>query len=106
MRDSQGAAMKLSELACKVSTQQRSAEAQEDLSPAQIETILSVAFEAVAQTMLEDGSVYVPGFGTFSPRKIPARHSPVRAGAPAMWVPSHKVPSYRPSQSLSTRFKT
>lgn len=106
MRSSHDAAMKLSDLAMKVVAQQRPCDEHGELSSVQIEMILSVAFETVAQRMLEGGSVYIHGFGTFSPKKIAGRHARDRAGCPPMWVPSHKVPSFRPSLSLSTRFKS
>jgi len=74
-----------------------------DLSPNEVERIVTSFFDAIAQRLSEGGRVELRGFGAFSTRARMARtgRNP-RTGA-AVEVDAKRVPYFKPGKEMRVR---
>jgi len=97
MPDREGAGMIRSELL------QSLAADNPDLRPEEIEQVVDVFFEKIAERLAEGGRVELRGFGTFSTRQREGRtgRNP-RTGDPVK-VPPKRVPYFKPGKEMRER---
>lgn len=74
-----------------------------ELSPREIEKIVSVFFDEISRRLAEDGRVELRGFGAFSTRARDARtgRNP-RTGEPVQ-VTAKRVPYFKPGKEMRVR---
>lgn len=74
-----------------------------DLRPEEVEQVVDIFFEEIAQRLAEGGRVELRGFGTFSTRERDARtgRNP-RTGA-TVDVPAKRVPYFKPGKEMRER---
>jgi len=74
-----------------------------DLRPEEVEQVVDLFFDEIAQRLAEGGRVELRGFGTFSSRQRDARtgRNP-RTGNPVD-VPAKRVPYFKPGKEMRER---
>ena len=76
---------------------QRLSEQNKDLSPREVETIVSTFFDAIVQRLADNGRVELRGFGAFSTRARDARTGDV------VPVDAKRVPYFKPGKEMRAR---
>ena len=74
-----------------------------DLRPEEVEQVVDLFFDEIAQRLAEGGRVELRGFGTFSSRQRDSRtgRNP-RTGNPVD-VPAKRVPYFKPGKEMRER---
>ena len=74
-----------------------------DLSPREIEKIVSALFGAITQRLAEGGRVELRGFGTFSTRARTARVGRNPRTGESVEVDAKRVPYFKPGKEMRAR---
>lgn len=77
-----------------------------DLTSDEVARIVDVFFDEIAQRLAESGRVEIRGFGMFSTVERPARPSRDPRNGDAIWVPSKRVPRFKPSKAIIQRLNS
>ena len=75
-------------------------EDQPDLSPAEVERIVTCIFDAIATRLAEGGRVELRGFGTFTTRGREARTGRNPRTGEAVAVDAKRVPYFKPGKEM------
>lgn len=82
---------------------QRLAEQNKDLSPREVETIVSTFFDAIVQRLADNGRVELRGFGAFSTRARDARTGRNPRTGDVVPVDAKRVPYFKPGKEMRAR---
>ncbi|WP_310036016.1 MULTISPECIES: integration host factor subunit beta [unclassified Sphingomonas] len=74
-----------------------------DLAMREIERIVDIFFEEIAQRLVDDGRVELRGFGAFSTRARDARTGRNPRTGEAVDVEAKRVPYFKPGKEMRTR---
>ncbi len=74
-----------------------------DLSPKEVEKIVTKFFEAITQRLAEGGRVELRGFGAFSTRSRDARLGRNPRTGDAVDVSAKRVPYFKPGKEMRAR---
>ena len=76
------------------------AEENPDLRPEEVEQVVDIFFEELAQRLAEGGRVELRGFGAFSTRERQARQGRNPRTGEAVEVPAKRVPYFKPGKDM------
>jgi integration host factor subunit beta len=82
---------------------QRLSEQNKDLSPREVETIVSTFFDAIVQRLADNGRVELRGFGAFSTRARDARTGRNPRTGDIVPVDAKRVPYFKPGKEMRAR---
>ena len=82
---------------------QRLAESHPDLSNREVERIVSIIFDSIAQRLADGGRVELRGFGAFSTRARAARTGRNPRTGVAVDVEAKRVPYFKPGKEMRAR---
>ena len=82
---------------------QRLSEENKDLSPREVETIVSTFFDAIVQRLADNGRVELRGFGAFSTRARDARTGRNPRTGDVVPVDAKRVPYFKPGKEMRAR---
>jgi integration host factor subunit beta len=82
---------------------QRLSEQNKDLSPREVETIVSTFFDAIVQRLADNGRVELRGFGAFSTRARDARTGRNPRTGDVVPVDAKRVPYFKPGKEMRAR---
>ena len=71
-----------------------------DLRPEEVEQVVDIFFEEIAQRLAEGGRVELRGFGTFSTRERDARVGRNPRTGETVDVPAKRVPYFKPGKEM------
>ena len=71
-----------------------------DLRPEEVEQVVDIFFEELAQRLAEGGRVELRGFGAFSTRERQARQGRNPRTGEAVEVPAKRVPYFKPGKDM------
>ena len=74
-----------------------------DLRPDEIEQVVDIFFDEIAQRLAEGGRVELRGFGAFSTRGREARVGRNPRTGEAVSVPAKRVPYFKPGKEMRER---
>ncbi|MFB0612025.1 integration host factor subunit beta [Aurantiacibacter poecillastricola] len=74
-----------------------------DLRPDEIEQVVDIFFEEIAQRLAEGGRVELRGFGTFSTRERESRTGRNPRTGETVDVPAKRVPYFKPGKEMRER---
>ena len=74
-----------------------------DLRPVEIEQIVDIFFDEIAQRLAADGRVELRGFGAFSTRVRNPRQGRNPRTGDAVEVPGKRVPFFKPGKDMRAR---
>lgn len=74
-----------------------------DLRPEEVEQVVDIVFDEIAQRLAEGGRVELRGFGTFSTRQREARTGRNPRTGEAVPVPAKSVPYFKPGKEMRER---
>ena len=74
-----------------------------DLRPEEVEQVVDIIFDEIAQRLAEGGRVELRGFGTFSTRQREARTGRNPRTGEAVAVPAKSVPYFKPGKEMRER---
>jgi integration host factor subunit beta len=74
-----------------------------DLRPEEVERIVDIFFEEIAERLAEGGRVELRGFGAFSTRERDARKGRNPRTGEAVDVPAKRVPYFKPGKDMRRR---
>lgn len=74
-----------------------------DLAMREIERIVDIFFEEIAQRLVDDGRVELRGFGAFSTRARDARTGRNPRTGEAVDVEAKRVPYFKPGKEMRSR---
>lgn len=74
-----------------------------DLRPDEVEQVVDIFFEEIANRLAEGGRVELRGFGTFSCRARDARQGRNPRTGAAVDVPAKRVPYFKPGKEIRER---
>ena len=74
-----------------------------DLRPEEVEQVVDLFFDEIAQRLSEGGRVELRGFGTFSTRQRDARSGRNPRTGDSVDVPAKKVPYFKPGKEMRVR---
>ena len=74
-----------------------------DLRSEEVEQVLDIFFEEIAQRLAEGGRVELRGFGAFSTREREARKGRNPRTGESVEVPAKKVPYFKPGKEMRER---
>ena len=73
------------------------------LSQRDVENIVSVFFDAITQTLADNGRVELRGFGAFSTRERETRIGRNPRTGESVAVPAKRVPHFKPGKEMRDR---
>ena len=76
------------------------AEENPDLRPEEVEQVVDIFFEELAQRLAEGGRVELRGFGAFSTRERQARQGRNPRTGETVEVPAKRVPYFKPGKDM------
>lgn len=76
------------------------AEDNPDLRPEEVEQVVDIFFEELAQRLSDGGRVELRGFGAFSTRERQARQGRNPRTGEVVDVPSKRVPYFKPGKDM------
>ena len=76
------------------------AEENPDLRPEEVEQVVDIFFEELAQRLAEGGRVELRGFSAFSTRERQARQGRNPRTGEAVEVPAKRVPYFKPGKDM------
>ncbi|RIV82414.1 integration host factor subunit beta [Aurantiacibacter xanthus] len=79
------------------------AEDNPDLRTEEVEQVVDLFFDEIAQRLSEGGRVELRGFGTFSTRQRDARSGRNPRTGDSVDVPAKKVPYFKPGKEIRER---
>ena len=79
------------------------AEDNPELRAEEVEQVVDIFFEEIAQRLAEGGRVELRGFGAFSPRERDARQGRNPRTGEMVDVPAKKVPYFKPGKEIRER---
>ena len=71
-----------------------------DMKPEEVEQVVDIFFEEIAQRLTDGGRVELRGFGAFSTRERAARTGRNPRTGEAVEVPAKRVPYFRPGKEM------
>lgn len=71
----------------------------------EVEQVVDVVFDEIAQRLADDGRVELRGFGAFSTRERVSRRGRNPRTGEAVEVPAKRVPIFRPGREMRARLK-
>ncbi|OYX65203.1 MAG: integration host factor subunit beta [Sphingomonadales bacterium 32-64-17] len=74
-----------------------------DLRTEEVEQVVDLFFDEIAQRLSEGGRVELRGFGTFSTRQRDARNGRNPRTGDSVDVPAKKVPYFKPGKEIRER---
>lgn len=74
-----------------------------DLRPEEVEQVVDIFFDEIAQRLAEGGRVELRGFGAFSTREREARTGRNPRTGEAVEVPAKKVPYFKAGKEIRKR---
>ena len=74
-----------------------------DLTPREIEAIVTTFFDTIAQRLAENGRVELRGFGAFSTRERDARTGRNPRTGDTVAVDAKRVPYFKPGKEMRAR---
>ena len=74
-----------------------------DLRPEEVEQVVDIFFEELAQRLSEGGRVELRGFGAFSTRERQARQGRNPRTGEMVDVPAKRVPYFKPGKDMRRR---
>lgn len=74
-----------------------------ELRPEEVEQVVDLFFDEIAQRLSEGGRVELRGFGTFSTRQREARTGRNPRTGDSVSVPAKKVPYFKPGKEMRER---
>ena len=74
-----------------------------ELRPEEVEQVVDLFFDEIAQRLSEGGRVELRGFGTFSTRQRDARTGRNPRTGDSVTVPAKKVPYFKPGKEMRER---
>lgn len=77
-----------------------------DLRPEEVEQVVDIFFEEIAQRLAEGGRVELRGFGTFSTRERDARMGRNPRTGETVDVPAKRVPYFKPGKEIRERLNS
>ncbi|MGV3553749.1 MAG: integration host factor subunit beta [Croceibacterium sp.] len=77
-----------------------------DLRPEEVEQVVTIFFDEIAQRLAEGGRVELRGFGAFSTRGRDARQGRNPRTGDAVDVPAKRVPYFKPGKEMRERLNT
>jgi integration host factor subunit beta len=77
-----------------------------DLRPEEVEQVVDIFFEEIAQRLAEGGRVELRGFGTFSTRERDARVGRNPRTGETVDVPAKRVPYFKPGKEIRERLNS
>ncbi|WP_174279916.1 integration host factor subunit beta [Sphingomonas bacterium] len=78
-------------------------EQNKDLTPREVETIVSTFFDAIVRRLAEGGRVELRGFGAFSTRDREARTGRNPRTGDTVSVDAKRVPYFKPGKEMRAR---
>ena len=82
---------------------QKVSEAHPDLSPREVETIVTTFFDAIVDQLAKGGRVELRGFGAFSTRARDARTGRNPRTGDTVSVDAKRVPYFKPGKEMRAR---
>ncbi|MBY6016015.1 integration host factor subunit beta [Qipengyuania gaetbuli] len=79
------------------------AEENPDLRPEEVEQVVDIFFEELAQRLAEGGRIELRGFGAFSTRERQARQGRNPRTGETVEVPAKRVPYFKPGKDMRER---
>ncbi len=79
------------------------AEENPDLRPEEVEQVVDIFFEELAQRLAEGGRIELRGFGAFSTRERQARQGRNPRTGETVEVPTKRVPYFKPGKDMRER---
>ncbi|MDP3675449.1 MAG: integration host factor subunit beta [Novosphingobium sp.] len=71
----------------------------------EVERVVDVVFDEIAQRLADDGRVELRGFGAFSTRERDSRRGRNPRNGDAVEVPAKRVPFFKPGKEMRARLK-
>ena len=79
---------------------QKLAQDNPELRAQEVEQVVDIFFEEIAQRLAEGGRIELRGFGAFSPREREARTGRNPRTGEAVDVPAKRVPYFKPGKEM------
>ena len=77
-----------------------------DMKPEEVEQVVDIFFEEIAQRLTDGGRVELRGFGAFSTRERAARTGRNPRTGEAVEVPAKRVPYFRPGKEMRLKLNS